>query len=632
MGDPTADAPHPQPETDRTARPPADLTDSAMRLVRGSLSHSRAAAVRLTLWTLLHAAPALVAGKTLALAVDHGFLLHRPRTAALWLGVFALVTLAGAWASRQTYPSLAEIVEPQRDRLLRDVVTGTLRRAVARGPRRRDDSAAVAVAQLTRQVEAVRDSLAGQLMLVWQFVLTVAAVVAGTAAIAPGAVPLVAAPLVLALTVFAVLAPATVRRQRTAFVAEEVLAHRTVSTLHALRDLVACGAAEKAEREMLDAIDAHLRASRALARLAAVRRMIVALGAHAPLLLIVLAAPTLVRHGMTSGDVVGVVAYVLATLEPAVRLLIQGVGASWLRLAVAAERLSAASRHPAPGTDPQPARTPVDGSAELSDLTFAYGPDAQPVLDGLDLSLADGDHLAVVGPSGIGKSTMADVLAGILAPDRGQVLLGGVPLEHIARGDLHRARVLLPQDPYVFAGSVRENLCYLAPDTPDDAVAAAVEQLGMARTVQRLGGLDAILTPAELSSGEAELIALARAYLSPARLVILDEATRHLDAVAEHRVEQAFRRRPGTVVTIAHRIAPARRADRVLLLDGVRPLTGTHDALLASAPLYADLVGHWDTGVPGTDEACPGNTGRAVSAPASASDRSSSCPSADPAP
>ncbi|WP_234436948.1 ATP-binding cassette domain-containing protein [Streptomyces maremycinicus] len=652
-----------RPTPPRASRSLTAANGTALRLIRDSLAADRAAALRLTWWTLLSAAPALASGKALALAVDQGFLMDRPRTAALGLGLFALCALGGAWAGRQTYPWLAEIVEPLRDRLLRDVVTGTLCRAVTPGAGQ-DDCAAVAVARLTRQVEAVLDALAGQLMLLWQFVLTAAAVVTGTAVVAPAAVPLVVGPLLVALALFAVLAPATVRRQREAFDAEEALAGRTVETVGALRDVVACGAQEHAQREVLDTVSCHLRTSRALASVSALRRLIVALGAHSPLLLVVLAAPSLIAQGMTPGEIVGVLAYVLATLEPAIRLLVQGLGASWLRLAVAAERLAEAARHPEPLPDPDPALRPADGSAALCGITFAYGPGAEPVLDGVDLDLADGDHLVVVGPSGIGKSTLADVLTGMRPPRSGQVVLGGVPLDRIARHDLAPARVLLPQTPYVFAGTLRENLCYLAPDTPDDVLAEAVAELGMSALVERLGGADGRVDPAGLSSGERELVALARAYLSAARLIVLDEATGHLDAAAERRVAKAFRRRPGTVVTIAHRMASAHRADRVLLMDGGRPRVGTHRTLLAEAPLYADLMGHWRTGTTGDDrpgddrpgEDCPGDdrprTGRprtggtgddnaparghradaGLSSPAAASDRSSSRPVADPAP
>jgi ATP-binding cassette subfamily C protein len=112
-----------------------------------------------------------------------------------------------------------------------------------------------------------------------------------------------------------------------------------------------------------------------------------------------------------------------------------------------------------------------------------------------------------------------------------------------------------------------------------------------------LGGYDAELDPATLSAGERQLVTLVRAYVSPARLVILDEASCHLDPAAEAVVEQAFARRPGTLIVIAHRISSALRAQRILVLDGTEVLHGTHEDLLERSALYRDLVGHWRSGV-----------------------------------
>ena len=592
----------------RTARRAERLTPprrsagrAGLRLLVESLRHSRRAVLLLSFWSLLSAVPALVSGRALASAVDRGFLAHDPAAATLWLAVFAAVTFLGAWAGQRTFHPLADIVEPLRDRLLRRVVTGTLHHAAESGAPRAGGSA-VAVAQITRQVEAVRDSASGQLMIVWQFALTAVAVILGTMALAPAAVPLIAVPLGLALCLFAMLVPSMIRRQRAAFLAEEHLARVSVDTLESLRDLVSCGALESGMAAAHRAVQAQAATARSLARVAALRRLIVALGAHVPIVLILLAAPALVRRGMTAGGILGVLTYLIGVLEPALRLLIQGVGASFLRLEIAAERLAEASCLPPVRLAVQltalPARLPV----ELRCVTFAYGPGAEPILRDLSLAIAPGEHLAVVGPSGIGKSTLADILAGIIAPDHGAVTLGGVPLPQVSAADLHHARVLLPQDAYVFAGTLRENLGYLAggpANIADQRLREAVASLGADALLTRLGGLDAQLHLARLSTGEKQQIALARAYLSPARIVILDEATSHLDAAAEARAEEAFHRRPGTVITIAHRISSARRADRILLLDGTRPLIGTHARLLAESPLYADLVGHWDPG-PGT--------------------------------
>ncbi|WP_393100112.1 ATP-binding cassette domain-containing protein [Streptomyces sp. LN325] len=489
------------------------------------------------------------------------------------------------------------------------------------------------MAQLTRQVEAVRDATAGQLLIVSHFALTAVAVLGGTAMLVPAATPLIAVPLLLALTGFVATTPVTMRRQRQAFAADENLARLCADTLTALRDIVTCGARRPTEQDLLAAVAAGVRAHRALAVTAAGRRLLVALGAHLPLLLVGLAAPALVRRGLTPGEVMGVLAYLTGTLEPALRLLVQGVGSSWLRLAVAAERLAAASQPPPTSVDadgPRPGvdgedgedgaqgvdgedgaqgvdgeqgldgekgldgnrgHRPVDGSVRLRGISYSYGAAADPVFDALDLTLRDGEHLAVVGPSGVGKSTLADVLAGDVPPDRGNVVLGGAAAARLTPRELACVRVLLPQDAYVFAGELQENLRWLCPRAPERDVMSAVRALGAAPLVERLGGLEATVDPAALSAGERQIIALVRAHLSPARLVILDEATRHLDAQAELHVEEAFRTRPGTVVTITHRPGPARRADRVLFLDGDRALVGTHSELLASAPGYRALVG-----------------------------------------
>ncbi|MFI1466535.1 ATP-binding cassette domain-containing protein [Streptomyces wuyuanensis] len=255
------------------------------------------------------------------------------------------------------------------------------------------------------------------------------------------------------------------------------------------------------------------------------------------------------------------------------------------------------ARHPSPPSTPPAESGEAAPSLELRSLSFAYGPGAMPVVDGLDLSVRPGEHVAVVGPSGIGKSTLFALIAGLLVPDRGELLIGGRPVHRPDRDEYAARRALIPQEAYVFGGTLRDNLLYMCPDgAPAAAVESAVRAVGLDRVARALGGLDARIEPAALSQGERQLVALARVYLAPARLVLLDEATCHLDPAAEARAERAFADRPGSLLVIAHRLSSARRADRVLVLDGVAATAGRHEELLERSETYRDLVGHWRPG------------------------------------
>jgi ATP-binding cassette, subfamily B, bacterial RamB/AmfA len=170
------------------------------------------------------------------------------------------------------------------------------------------------------------------------------------------------------------------------------------------------------------------------------------------------------------------------------------------------------------------------------------------------------------------------------------VRLGGRPVTELGTA----FRVVIPQEAYVFSGTLRENLTYFRPDAASGDLDEAVDLLGLRPLADLLGGYDAVVETRDLSAGERQLIALTRAYLSAAPLAILDEATCHLDPAAEARAEAAFAARPGTLVVIAHRMSSALRGRRILVMDGAGTVLGTHQSLLARSPSYRDLIGHWE--------------------------------------
>ncbi|MCW2900059.1 MAG: antibiotic transporter ATP-binding protein [Streptosporangiaceae bacterium] len=532
-------------------------------------------AARIALWSAVEAVPTLVFGRAIAGAID-GFLAHRPATGLGWLGALSVAALVGSYGSRRIYPVLADVVEPFRDDLVRRVVRGTLHRP-DRG----------AVARLTHQVEIVRDTFAGMVMIVRGFVFTTIGALIGMLSLAPIVLVIVIPPLLLGVGLFLCLVRPTAARQRDLMIAEERIAESASAMTEGSRDIVACGAEDRIRADLGGEIEVQAAASRSMARLTAARVFALAVGGWLPLLLVLGLAPWLMRHGATAGAVVGSLTYVLQGLQPALASLVQGIGASGVRLVVTLTRiLEAGPDLPRPPL-PRPADVDAERDLELRGVGFAYGPHAERVVDDLDLSVPYGDHLAIVGPSGIGKSTLAGLMTGMLEPGAGEVRLGGREVSPSAD------RVLIPQEAYVFAGTLRENITYLAPDVAEAALDAGASAVGLGALAARLGGYDAQLDPAALSAGEAQLIALCRAYLSPARMVVLDEAACHLDPTAEAIAERAFAERPGTLVVIAHRISSALRARRILVLDGLSARLGSHDELLQSSALYRDLVGHW---------------------------------------
>lgn len=234
------------------------------------------------------------------------------------------------------------------------------------------------------------------------------------------------------------------------------------------------------------------------------------------------------------------------------------------------------------------------GALELREVTFGYDPD-RPVLHEVSLHAAPGETVAVVGPTGAGKSTLVNLLLRFHEPQDGSVLLDGRDVRDLALADLRSRVGLVAQDPWLFAGTIAENIAY----GREGATRAEVERAAALARVDSFAhglpaGLDTPIGPegASLSAGQRQLVTIARALVCDAEVLVLDEATSSVDPRTSALVQDALAalRRDRTCLVIAHRLATIRSADRIVVLDEGRVVeSGTHAELVESAGLYADL-------------------------------------------
>lgn len=312
-----------------------------------------------------------------------------------------------------------------------------------------------------------------------------------------------------------------------------------------------------------------------------------------PLTLLLLGTYQVLNGALTLGVMFALIALGMAFLTPIGSLVadIQEIQ----RASAHIDRLADVLNSPVEQVDdPRLLRRKVGGAVELRNVCFAYEPGASPVLDGISLRIAAGAKLAVVGRSGSGKSTLAKVLLGLYRPMSGEVLYDDCPLEQYNLLSLRHQFGVVLQEAALFSGSIRDNIAFHCPDASLDRVmdaarAAAIDDEIMAMPlryetpVMQLG--------AGISGGQRQRIALARALARRPVVLVLDEATSHLDAVTEREIDAHLSQMGCTRIVIAHRLSTIRDATEIVVLDsGAIVERGTHDNLVANRGWYWNLV------------------------------------------
>jgi ATP-binding cassette subfamily B protein len=240
----------------------------------------------------------------------------------------------------------------------------------------------------------------------------------------------------------------------------------------------------------------------------------------------------------------------------------------------------------------------IEGRITFENVSFGYSPD-NLVLENVNLEIAPGESVAFVGPTGAGKSTMAKLANRFYDPTSGRVLLDGIDIRTVTLHSLRSQLGVVPQEAFLFAGSIRTNLSFGRTGITNDEIEEAIDVVGLRDLVERLpDGLDTIVHERgqTLSAGERQLLALARAFLARPRVLILDEATSSLDLQSETTIERALDRllEGRSAILIAHRLTTAQRADRIVVIDhGGIVEVGTPHELLERGGSYAAMYAAW---------------------------------------
>jgi ATP-binding cassette, subfamily B, bacterial len=551
-----------------------------------------AAVIVSTLITL--AGPALV-----RYAVDHGIVEHEQHpvdVAALAILALALVkpfvvrvqTLAAATASERFLTALRKRAFAK----LQALPLGFFEQ----------ERTGVLVSRLTSDVQALDEFLREALVEVVGSGLQIALTVAVLIILSPtlAAVSLVALPVLLV---------ASWAFHHSAGGAYHAIRDRVAETLTALQEGlsgVRVVQAFRRERRTMETYRPHSRAQIGAWRRASFVNIrlftMIPLAQTVAIVAVLLTAASMYRNGSISqGTIVAYVLYLVQLFDPIARFS-EWLGEFRQGLAALGKVVGLLQAENAVSERPGAVVLPADGVLELDGVTFGYAGGA-PVVKDVSLLLEAGEHVALVGVTGAGKSTLAKLLTRQYDPQHGAIRLGGVDLRDGTLKSLRHRIVMLPQEGHLFSGTIADNVRLADPDASNDAVRHALAQIG---ALERFAALpDGLETDVQtrgvrLSAGERQLVGIARVALANPAVIVLDEATSSLDPATEAAVEEALAAvvEGRTVIIIAHRLSTAERADRVVVMHQGRVVeTASHDALVAQGERYARLWASWQAGV-----------------------------------
>ena len=566
---------------------------AAWRYVRAIVREQSGGVTGAVVSGLLWQAGAVGAPLVVKYAIDNGIVAGDHHTLLLWLLVLLTVGLleVGAGGFRHIY---AIRNRSQSDARIRDALFAHALRLDAAyhdrvGPGELLSRASSDSQHIARMMDAIGHTIG--------YVLTVVAVAVVMLVLDPGLALVVLIPLPVvsvAAWLYSRRYDTGTQRLQEAWGEASTLVEETVSGIRVVKGL---GAGDALSRRFRDRSDEVLRRALELARLDAVfnpfLEMLPLIGIAAVLWL---GGRSVIAGDLSLGSFVAFNAYVVMLVWP-LRVLGQRVTTVQKALAASAriaEVLEVEPRLQEP-RHPRELERPPRGDVELAGVRFGHEGD-HAVLDGLDLHVAPGESLALVGATGSGKSTVAGLLARLYDPEGGRVLLDGVDLRELRLADVRRAVALVFEETFLFSESVAENIRVGRPDAADEDVERAAGLAGAAEFIAGLpDGYETVLGEHgfSLSGGQRQRIAIARAIVADPAVLVLDDATSAVDATKEHEIRSqlATVMRGRTTLVIAHRPATIALADRVAVLHAGRIVEeGTHEELLRHSPRYRDLL------------------------------------------